>query len=315
MRRNIGAAGFQILLAQFAPLKLHRKEPKGGGWTWRAIFIANLGVSFPGAFMSSSSTDPRRFAHAAGAPSSSAITTDVEGLDAGMTELPNGAPAYIARPQTGADFPIILVAQEIFGLHEHIRDIARRLAKLGFVAIAPDYLIRYGDPQQAPDIEAIRAIVAKVPDAETMTTFDQALACAASRGGDAARAAITGFCWGGRIAWLYAVHNPRLLACIPWYGRLDGAHTPEQPRWPIDVAAELKTPTLGLYGGADPSIPAGLVQEMRERLAKARAPAEIIVYDGAPHAFFADYRESYRPGAAADAWARALAFLRAKGVG
>ncbi len=263
--------------------------------------------------MSSSSTDPGRFALAAGAPSASAIATDVEGLEAGMTELPNGAPAYIARPQSGADFPIVLVAQEIFGLHEHIRDIVRRFAKLGFIAIAPDFIIRYGDPQRAPD--TIRAIVARVPDAETMATFDQALACAARRGGDAARAAIVGFCWGGRIAWLYAAHNPRLRACIPWYGRLDGPHTPDQPRWPIDVAAELTTPTLGLYGGADPSIPAELVEAMRERLRKAQAPAEIIVYDGAPHAFFADYRESYRADVARDAWERALAFLHAKGVG
>ncbi|MFO1104028.1 MAG: dienelactone hydrolase family protein [Methylocystis sp.] len=265
--------------------------------------------------MSSSSTDPGRFAQAAGAPAPSAIVTDAQGLEAGMIELPNGAPAYFARPQNDADFPIILVAQEIFGLHEHIRDIVRRFAKLGFVAIAPDFLIRYGDPQKAQDIEAIRAIVARVPDAETMAIFDQALACAAGRGGDAGRAAITGFCWGGRIAWLYAVHNPRLCAAVPWYGRLDGPHTAEQPRWPIDVAAELKTPTLGLYGGADPSIPVELIESMRERLKHAQAPAEIIVYDDAPHAFFADYRESYRAGVANDAWARALAFLRAKGLG
>ena len=265
--------------------------------------------------MSSSSTNPRRFAPAAGAPSPSAIATDAQGLDTELTTLPGGAPAYIARPQTGGSLPIILVAEEIFGLHEHIRDIVRRFAKLGFVAIAPDFLIRYGDPQKAPDIDAIRAIVAKVPDAETMATFDQALACAASRGGDAGRAAITGFCWGGRIAWLYAVHNPRLRACIPWYGRLDGPHTSEQPRWPIDVAAQLKTPTLALYGGADPSIPVELVDAMRERLEKAQAPAEFVVYDGAPHAFFADYRETYRPGPAKDAWARALAFLKTTGVG
>lgn len=265
--------------------------------------------------MSSSSTDPGRFAQAAGAPASTAIVTDAQGLEAGMTTLPNGAPAYVARPRSGGVFPIILVAQEIFGLHEHIRDIVRRFAKLGFVAIAPDFLISYGDPQKAPDIEAIRAIVASVPDAETMATFDQALVCAAGRGGDAGRAAITGFCWGGRIAWLYAAHNPRLRACVPWYGRLDGPHTAEQPRWPIDVAAQLKTPTLALYGGADPSIPVELVETMRERLKQAQAPAEIIVYDGAPHAFFADYRENYRPDVARDAWDKALAFLRAKGMG
>ncbi|MGD9656110.1 MAG: dienelactone hydrolase family protein [Methylocystis sp.] len=265
--------------------------------------------------MSPTSTGPGRFAQAAGAPAPSAIVTDAQGLEAGMTTLSGGAPAYFARPRSGGDFPIILVAQEIFGLHEHIRDIVRRFARLGFAAIAPDFLIRYGDPQKATDIEAIRAIVARTPDAETMAAFDQALACAEGRGGDAGRAAITGFCWGGRIAWLYAVHNPRLRACIPWYGRLDGPHTLEQPRWPIDVAAELKTPTLGLYGGADPSIPAELIEAMRERLKQAQAPAEIIVYDDAPHAFYADYRESYRADVAKDAWARALDFLRAKGVG
>ncbi|HEY8124613.1 MAG TPA: dienelactone hydrolase family protein [Methylocystis sp.] len=264
--------------------------------------------------MTSPSNNHARFAHAAGAPAPSAIATDVEGLEAGMTTLPGGAPAYSARPRSDADVPIILVAQEIFGLHEHIRDVVRRFAKLGLFAIAPDFLIRYGDPQEAPDIEAIRAIVAKVPDAETMEIFDQALAYAATRGGDVKRAAITGFCWGGRIAWLYAAHHPRLRACIPWYGRLDGPHTPAQPRWPIDIAGEMKTPTLGLYGGADPSIPAELIEAMRERLKTAQAPAEIIVYANAPHAFFADYRDSYRPDAARDAWERALAFLSANGV-
>lgn len=265
--------------------------------------------------MTSIRINPARSADAAGAAAPSAIVTDAQALEAGVTTLPGGAPAYFARPQTGADFPIILVAQEIFGLNEHIRDIVRRFAKLGFFAIAPDFLIRYGDPQQAPDIEAIRAIVAKAPDAETIATFDEALACALGKGGDGGRAAITGFCWGGRIAWLYAVHNPELRACIPWYGRLDGPHTPAQPRWPIDVAAELKTPTLGLYGGADPSIPAELIDAMRERLRKAEAPADIIVYADAPHAFFADYRDSYRPEVARDAWERALTFLRDNGVG
>jgi len=259
--------------------------------------------------------NPVRSADASGAASPSAIVTNAQGLETGATTLPGGAPAYFARPQTGADFPIILVAQEIFGLNEHIRDIVRRFAKLGFFAVAPDFLIRHGDPQQAPDIEAIREIVAKVPDAETMATFDEGLACAVTKGGDAKRAAITGFCWGGRIAWLYAAHRPQLLACVPWYGRLDGPHTPAQPQWPIDVAAKIKTPTLGLYGGADPGIPAELIEAMRERLRKAQAPADIIVYADAPHAFFADYRESYRADVARDAWEKALAFLRDNGVG
>jgi carboxymethylenebutenolidase len=184
-------------------------------------------------------------------------------------------------------------------------------SEIGFLAIAPDFLSRYGDPQEAPDMEAIRAIVAKVPDAETMEIFDQALAYAATRGGDAKRAAITGFCWGGRIAWLYAAHHPRLLACIPWYGRLDGPHTPATTL-AIDIAGA-ETPALECTAAT--RVPAELIETMRERLKKARAPAEIIVYADAPHAFFADYRDSYRPDAAKDAWKNALAFLRAKGVG
>jgi len=255
------------------------------------------------------------YAKAAGAATPQAIVTDTHGLEAGLVELPSGAPAYVAKPDGGRDLPIILVAQEIFGLHEHIRDIARRLAKLGFLAIAPDYLIRYGDPMAAPDIEAIRAIVARVPDVETMAVFDEAFAHAMTRGGDASRAAVTGFCWGGRIAWLYAAHNARLKACAPWYGRLDGVHTTGQPRWPIDIAGELRVPTLAFYGGADPTIPLDLVETMRARLSSAGAPAEIAVYENAPHAFYADYRETYREAAAKDAWRRMLAFLRAQGVG
>ncbi len=255
------------------------------------------------------------FAAAAGAVSAHVVHTGAEGLEQGIATLPGGAPAYYALPEDGKDLSVVLVAQEIFGLHEHIRDIVRRLAKLGYFALAPDYLIRYGDPMAAPDIDAIRAIVAKVPDAETMAVFDEALAFAESRDADPKRAAVTGFCWGGRIAWLYAAHRPDLAACVPWYGRLDGPHTAEQPRWPIDLAAEIKIPTLGLYGGADPSIPLDLVTRMMDGLAEAGAPADIMVYDDAPHGFFADYRPSYREQEARDAWGRMLAFIRANGVG
>ncbi|WP_424363382.1 dienelactone hydrolase family protein [Methylocystis parvus] len=255
------------------------------------------------------------FAAAAGEVSIHVIRTDAEGLETGLATLPCGAPAYYARPHHGHNLPVVLVAQEIFGLHEHIRDIVRRFAKIGVFAIAPDFLIRHGDPMTAPDIDAIRAIVAKVPDAETMTAFDEALAWAEGKGGDASHAAITGFCWGGRIAWLYAAHNPRLAACVPWYGRLDGARTKEQPRWPIDVAGEIKVQTLGLYGGDDPSIPYDLILTMKDKLDAAGAPADIIIYDKAPHGFFADYRPSYREKDAHDAWGRMVAFLRAQGVG
>jgi carboxymethylenebutenolidase len=255
------------------------------------------------------------YAAAAGAPAPHAISTDAEGLETGMVSLPGGAPAYFAKPGKGSVFPVILIAEEIFGLHEHIRDVARRFAKLGLFAVAPDYLIRYGDPMAAPDFDALRAIVAKAPDAETMRVFDEAMVFAASHGGDASRAAVTGFCWGGRIAWLYAAHNPKLSACVPWYGRLDGPRTREQAHWPIDVAAALGVPTLGLYGGDDPSIPPDLISCMKARLAEVGAPAEIVIYDTAPHGFFADYRPSYREKDAADAWARMRAFLRARGVG
>ena len=186
------------------------------------------------------------------------ISTPAAGLETLEARIPRRggeAPAYLAKPAGADNCPIILIAQEIFGLNDHIRDIARRFAALGYLAIAPDFFAGVGDPSTAPDINAIRAIVAKTPDAATMEDFDAALAFAAARGGDSARAAITGFCWGGRIAWLYAAHNPSLRAAIPWYGRLDGEHTPNHPRWPVDIAGELKVPTLGLYGGADPSIP------------------------------------------------------------
>jgi carboxymethylenebutenolidase len=255
------------------------------------------------------------FAAAAGPASSGAIHTDSLGLETGLATLPGGAPTYYARPDGVDNLPVILIGEEIFGLHEHIRDVARRFAKRGFFAVAPDYLVRYGDPMAAPDIDAIRAIVAKVPDAETMRVFDEALAFAKSRGADVARAAVTGFCWGGRIAWLYAAHNPKLAACVAWYGRLDGARTSEQPLWPIDVAGEIMVPTLGLYGGDDPGIPRYLIEEMKQKLAAAGAPAGVIVYDKAPHGFFADYRPSYRAHDANDAWGRMLAFLRAQGVG
>lgn len=255
------------------------------------------------------------FAKAAGDVSIHVIRTDAEGLETGLATLPGGAPAYFARPEHGGKSPVILVAQEIFGLHAHIRDVVRRLAKLGLFAVAPDYLIRYGDPMTAPDIDAIRAIVARVPDAETMAVFDEALAWAEARGGDSAHVAVSGFCWGGRIAWLYAAHNPSLAACVPWYGRLDGTRTTEQPRWPVDVADEIKVPTLGLYGGDDPSIPYDVVLKMKDKLATTGAPADIIVYDKAPHGFFADYRPSYRVNDAHDAWGRMIAFLRAQGVG
>jgi len=221
-------------------------------------------------------------------------------------------PAYLAKPLEAEHPPILIVVAEIFGLNDHIRDVVRRFAAEGYLAIAPDFFFRAGDPSKESDIAAIRTIVMQVPDAEAMRDFDASLAFASSLGGDATRSAITGFCWGGRMAWLYAAHNPKLRAAAPWYGRLDGERTENQPQWPIDVADRLAVPCLGLYGGADPSIPLELVEKMRARLLAAPAPCEIVVYPDAPHAFFADYRESYREEAARDTFARMLAFLKAK---
>ena len=223
-------------------------------------------------------------------------------------------PAYLAKPAESENPPILIVVAEIFGINDHIRDVVRRFATEGYLAIAPDFFFRVGDPSKETDIAAIRSIIMKVPDAEAMHDFDAALAFAASLGGDATRTAITGFCWGGRMAWLYAAHNPKLRAAVPWYGRLDGERTKNQPHWPIDVADRLAVAYLGLYGGGDPSIPLPLVEEMRARLRAAPAQGEIVVYPDAPHAFFADYRESYREEAARDAFARMLAFLKAQGV-
>jgi len=223
-------------------------------------------------------------------------------------------PVYVAKPLEAAHPPILIVVAEIFGLNDHIRDVVRRFAAEGYLAIAPDFFFRVGDPSRENDIAAIRAIVMKVPDSEAMRDFDAALAFATSLGGDATRAAITGFCWGGRMVWLYAAHNPKLRAAVPWYGRLDGERTKNQPQWPIDVADRLAVPSLGLYGGADPSIPLELVEKMRARLRAAPAHGEIVVYPDAPHAFFADYRECYREDAARDAFVRMLAFLKAQGV-
>ncbi|QGM47491.1 dienelactone hydrolase family protein [Methylocystis heyeri] len=253
------------------------------------------------------------YARAAGAISSQRIATPEKGLEVKEVRIPTGRgdmPAYFAKPATGTGFPVILIAQEIFGLHEHIRDIARRFAALGYLAVAPDYFFRVGDPSAAPDIAAIRRIILAAPDSGVMTDFDSALDFAAASAGDVSRSAITGFCWGGRMAWLYARHNPRLRAAIPWYGRLGGDKTANQPLWPLDIAQEIEIPVLGLYGGADPSIPLDQIDEMRAKLGEAAVPAEIVVYADAPHAFFADYRESYRPEAAQDAWRRTLEFLR-----
>jgi carboxymethylenebutenolidase len=264
--------------------------------------------------------DPAQFAAAAHPLESSAILTDTEGLEHGPIWIAAGdgaaLPAYHAAPRDGrGSHPTVLVVQEIFGLHEYIKDVARRLAKRGYLAIAPDLYFRQGDATQIDDIDELRTrIVARVPDEQVLADLDASLQWADRHGGDAHRVGVIGFCWGGRIAWLYAAQQPRVRAAVAWYGRLSGPTDDLHPRHPVDVAAELKAPVLGLYGGQDTSIPIADVEKMRKALATTRTVSQIHVYDDAPHAFHADYRPNYRRGPAIDGWERMLQWLKGHGV-
>ncbi|MBK7137258.1 MAG: dienelactone hydrolase family protein [Rhodocyclales bacterium] len=247
-----------------------------------------------------------------------AITTDTQGLVAGEVKVktPDGEMvAYRAQPASGSNFPVILVVSEIFGVHEYIADTCRRLAKLGYQAIAPELFARHGDPRKLTNIqEILTTIVAKVPDAQVMSDLDACVAWAKVSGGDTARLGITGFCWGGRITWLYAAHNPQLKAGVAWYGRLVGQASALTPKHPAELAGNLKAPVLGLYGGADQGIPLDTVWAMQDKLKAAGGKSTIHVYDDAPHAFHADYRPSYRKDHAEDGWKRLREWFRKNGV-
>ena len=260
------------------------------------------------------------FALAVQPVSADTITTDTDGLTAGEVRIPardGEIPGYRAMPAKGENFPVVLVVQEIFGVHEHIRDLCRRFAKQGYLAVAPEMYARQGDVSKISDWQQIISeVVAKVPDEQVMADLDAAVAWAGkSSKGDTKRVAVTGFCWGGRIVWLYAAHSKALKAGVAWYGRLDGDRTPLQPKYPVDVAAELKAPVLGLYGGKDQGIPLTDVDKMRAALEKAGKPSKIVVFPEAPHGFLADYRPSYSAKEAADGWAQCLDWFRAHGVG
>lgn len=260
------------------------------------------------------------FALAVRPVSADTITTDAAGLTAGEVKIPvadGEIPGYRAMPDHGRRFPIVLVVHEIFGVHEHIRDLCRRFAKAGYLAVAPELYARQGDVSQIADWKQIYSqVVSKVPDAEVLSDLDATVAWAAhSRHGDAKRVAVTGFCWGGRIVWLYAAHSAGLKAGVAWYGRLTGQPSELQPLFPVDVAGQLKAPVLGLYGGQDQGIPPEDVERMRKALGEAKQPSEIVVYPEAPHGFLADYRPSYRPAAAADGWSKCLEWFRGHGVG
>ena len=251
--------------------------------------------------------------------SAQTITTDTEDLEAGDVSIPTAdgrIPAYRAMPKSGKSFPVVLVVQEIFGVHEHIKDICRRFAKLGYMAVAPELYARQGDVSKLTDIQEIIAkVVSKVPDAQVMSDLDAATDWAAKSGkGDTRRLGITGFCWGGRITWLYAAHNPKLKAGVAWYGRLVGQASDLQPKHPIDIAGSLHAPVLGLYGGKDQGIPLDTVEQMRAALKAAGNPSEIVVYPDAGHAFNADYRPSYNKEAAEDGWKRLQQWFKKYGA-
>ncbi len=266
------------------------------------------------------------FALAVQPVSAKVITTDSNGLVAGAVKIPvkdGEIPAYRAMPAKSGNFPIVLVVQEIFGVHEHIQDVCRRFAKLGYVAVAPELFVRQGDVSKLSSIEEIRPIVAKVPDAQVLSDLDATVNWAVkSAKGNSNKLGITGFCWGGRITWLYAAHNPQVKAGVAWYGRLVGDATELTPKHPIDIASTLKVPVLGLYGGKDTGIPLDTVKQMRDRLASrnenrlksGNSKSQIIVYPDAPHAFFADYRPSYRESDAKAGWQRLQAWFKQHGV-
>jgi carboxymethylenebutenolidase len=247
-----------------------------------------------------------------------AIKTDTEGLTAGEIQVPTGdgpLAAYRAMPAGGAKLPTVLVVHEIFGVHEYIKDVCRRLAKVGYLAIAAEMYARHGDVSKMSNIrEILDGPVAAASDAEHMSDLDACAAWAAKNGGDPDRLAITGFCRGGRTTWLYAAHNPKLKAAVAWYGQLEGAPSKNQPKWPLDLAAEMKAPVLGLYGGKDQGISADDIEAMREAIRKAGGKSQIHVYPDAPHAFHADYRPTYRKEPAEDGWQRMLAWFKASGM-
>lgn len=246
------------------------------------------------------------------------IKTDTAGLAAGEVSITvNGqkVPVYRAQPEGKTGLPVVLVVSEIFGVHEHIADVARRFAKAGYLALAPELFVRQGDPSKMASIPEIqKEIISKVPDAQVMADLDACVAWAKDNGGNTDKLGITGFCWGGRIAWLYAAHNPKVKAGVAWYGRLVGDKTAVTPSQPIDIGANLKVPVLGLYGGKDAGIPLESIEKMKGEVAKNGGKAEFVVYPNAGHAFHADYRPSYVEADAKDGWQRCLAWFKSHGV-
>jgi carboxymethylenebutenolidase len=279
----------------------------GGAATRRTALKAALGVGYAAAALP--------------IMAQTAIKTPTDGLTAGEVMIDvNGfqMPAYRAAPAGKTGLPVVLVLSEIFGVHEYIADTARRFAKAGYLAIAPELFVRQGDAQSYGEMaKLIAEVVSKVPDAQVMGDLDAAVKWAAANGGDTSKLGVTGFCWGGRHTWLYAAHNPQVKAAVAWYGRLVGQASELNPKHPVDVAAGLHGPVLGLYGGADTGIPLDTIDKMKSVLAAGNAAAKastFVVYPDAPHAFHADYRPSFRKEPAEDGWKRATDWFRQHGV-
>ena len=251
--------------------------------------------------------------------SAETLTTDQTGLTAGEIQIrtSNGhIPAYRAKPEKGTALPVVLVVQEIFGVHEHIRDICRRFAKLDYLAIAPELYARQGDVSKLSSIDdIITKVVSTVPDTQVLADLDATVAWVKESGeGNVEKLGVTGFCWGGRIVWLYAAHNPKLKAGVAWYGRLVGKPSTLQPKHPLDQASSLKTPVLGLYGAEDSGIPLDTIEQMKQALQIAGSASQIVVYPNTPHGFYADYRPSYRKEQAEDGWKRLQDWFKQYGV-
>ncbi len=265
-------------------------------------------------FMTAAAATAAGYTLAAGPVRADAIKTDAAGLVAGEVKIPvpgGEMPAYFARPEGVSNPPVILVAMEIFGLHEYIKDVVRRLAKLGAFAVAPDYYFRKGvDLTKITDFKELMPIVNAKPDAELVSDLDATVDWAKAQGGDASRLGMIGFCRGGRSVWIYAAHSTALKAGVAFYGSLVDPQNPLWPKSPIELAPEMKAPVLGLYGDADQGIPVSQVQEMKAALKAAGKTAEFKIYPGAPHAFHADYRPSYRKEAAEDAWNRMVEWFK-----
>lgn len=254
------------------------------------------------------------FALAVSPAGAQTITTDTNGITAGAVQIPvtdGQIPAYRAMPSRGNNFPIVLVVQEIFGVHEHIKDMCRRFAKAGYMALAPELYARQGDVSKIQDInEIISKVVSKVPDSQVISDLDATAAWAAANRGNRQRMAITGFCWGGRIVWLYSATNPNVKAGAAFYGRLEGDKNAMTPQNPIDYVGALKAPVIGFYGGKDTGIPLTSVEKMRAALKVVNDPSQIVVYPNAEHGFNADYRPSYNKEAAQDAWTKMLEWFK-----